>query len=74
MTLYELFFLLFYSHGVLVIFLVAYHHSRLKLTLKKDNWLYATNAGPPIGKLFNIWHFMNKVALFRSQLCVGLDV
>jgi len=36
--------------------------------------LYAMKAGPPIVKLFNIWHFMNKVALFHSQLCAGLDM
>ena len=40
----------------------------------KSTELYAVKAGPPIVKLFNIWHFMNKVALFHSQLCVGLDV
>ena len=40
----------------------------------KSTELYAMKAGPPIVKLFNIWHFMNKVALFNSQLCVGLDV
>ena len=40
----------------------------------KNTQLYAMKAGSPIVKLFNIWHFMNKVALFHSQLCVGLDV
>ena len=40
----------------------------------KNTQLYAMKAGPPIVKLFNIWHFMNKAALFHSQLCVGLDV
>ena len=40
----------------------------------KSTEFYAMKAGPPIFKLFNIWHFMNKVALFHSQLCVGLDV
>ena len=40
----------------------------------KSTELYAMKEGPPIVKLFNIWHFMNKVALFHSQLCVGLDV
>ena len=40
----------------------------------KSTELYAMKARPPIVKLFNIWHFMNKVALFHSQLCVGLDV
>ena len=42
--------------------------------LAKNTELYAMKAGTPIVKLFNIWHFMNKVALFHSQLCVGLDV
>ena len=40
----------------------------------KSTELYTMKAGPPIVKLFNIWHFMNKVALFHSQLCIGLDV
>ena len=40
----------------------------------KSTELYTMKAGPPIVKLFNIWHFMNKVVLFHSQLCVGLDV
>ena len=40
----------------------------------KSTELYGDKAGPPIVKLFNFWHFMNKVALFHSQLCVGLDV
>ena len=37
----------------------------------KSTELYAMKAGPPIVKLFNIWHFMSKAALFHSQLCVG---
>ena len=42
----------------------------------KSTELYGMKVGPPIVKLFNIyiWHFMNKVPLFHSQLCVGLDV
>ena len=44
------------------------------LASAKSTELYAMKAGQPIVKLFNIWHFMNKVALFHSQLCVGLDV
>ena len=40
----------------------------------KSMELYAIKAGPPIAKWFNFWRFINKVALFHSQLCVGLDV
>ena len=36
----------------------------------KSTELYAMKAGPPIVKLFNIWHFMNKVALFFTHSCV----
>ena len=32
----------------------------------KRTELYAIKAGPPIIKLFNFWHLMNKVALFHS--------
>ena len=40
----------------------------------KSTEMYAMKAVPPIVELFNIWHFMNKVAPFHSQLCFGLDV
>ena len=36
--------------------------------------LYTIKAGPLVVKLVGFCHFMNKVALFHSQLCVGLDV
>ena len=32
----------------------------------KSTELYAIKAWPSIIKLFNFWHFMNKVALFNS--------
>ena len=35
----------------------------------KSTELYAMKVGPPILKLFNIWHFMNKVAVFHSFVC-----
>ena len=41
---------------------------------EKSTELYVIKAGPPLVKLFNFWHFMSKVTLFHSQLCVGLDV
>ena len=40
----------------------------------KSTELYAMKAGRPIVKLFNICHFMDKVAPFHSRLCVELDV
>ena len=40
----------------------------------KSTEFYAVKTGPPIVKLFNFWHFMNKTALFHSQMYVGLDV
>ena len=40
----------------------------------KSTELYAIKVGPSIVKRFNFWHFINKVSLFHSQLCVGLDV
>ena len=30
----------------------------------KSTELYTDEAGPPTVKLFNFWHFINKVALF----------
>ena len=42
--------------------------------IAKSTELYTIKAGPPIIKLFNFCHFVNEVALFHSQLCVGLDV
>ena len=45
-----------------------------KASAKSTELYTMPKAGPSIVKLFNIWHFMNKVALFHSQLCVGLDV
>ena len=38
----------------------------------KSTELYADKTGPPIVKLFNFWHFTNKVAFFHAQLCIGL--
>ena len=38
----------------------------------KSMKLCAVKVGPPVVKLFNFWHFMSKVALFHSQLCVGI--
>ena len=37
-----------------------------KVKCKKSMELYRDKAGPPIVKLFNFWHFTNKVALFHS--------
>ena len=39
----------------------------------KSTKLYAVNVGPPLVKLFSFWHFMSRVALFHSWLCVGID-
>ena len=40
-----------------------------KVKYKKSTELYRDKAGPPIVKLFNFWHFMNKVAFFTHS-CV----
>ena len=34
----------------------------------KRTELYADKTRPPMVKLFNFWHFINKVALFHSQI------
>jgi len=37
----------------------------------KSMELYVIKVGPPVVKLFNFWHFINKVAHFHSKLCAG---
>ena len=40
----------------------------------KSTELYTDEAGPPTVKLFNFWHFINKVALFDWHLFIGFDM
>ena len=48
--------------------------AKVRCKKSKSTELYADKAGPPINKLFKIWHPMNKVAPFHSQLCVGFNM
>ena len=40
----------------------------------KSRELKANKAGTPVIKLLHFWRFMNKVALFHSQLCAGFGM
>ena len=49
-------------------------HQLLSCLISDTLWIMELDtdkAGPPIVKLFNFWHFINKVSLFHSHLCVG---